>query len=342
MPSTRQPSAGTASLALQKNDLEKEIAGLVIEYELYAEKARTILDPGSQTKLEVRKKQLLKQLEEKEQQLESLERQQQTINRKLLNFDEALPKIDFREARRLIHRVIDDLHLNGGGAALFLLQQSRQMAGDLLLSALNDVLSSGVAAPIYYEVAFSPAIGGANETTFLTSMGRYLGVELTHDPAADTTVIQATLCGALRQHSTIVIQLTNWDALGSQNQHEFMQWLLETFWQPLVDELEAVLEDWDARVIFVIVANRPLSKECRQLPCFCTVDAFDSRSILEIPLNNWTEQDIRLWLTHHFRLSKPETKRWTRQIYEESEGDPTLTRKTLQDYFEQLLASQSH
>jgi hypothetical protein len=156
-------------------------------------------------------------------------------------------------------------------------------------------------------------------------MGRYLGVELTNDPAADTTVIQATLCGALRQHSTIVIQLTNWDALGSQNQHEFMQWLLETFWQPLVDELEAVLEDWDARVIFVIVANRPLSKECRQLPCFCTVDAFDSRSIL-----------------HHFRLSKPETKRWTRQIYEESEGDPTLTRKTLQDYFEQLLASQSH
>lgn len=342
MPSTRQPPTGAASLALQKADLEKEIAGLVIEYELYAERARTILDPGEKPRLDLRKNQLLKLLQEKEQQLEALERQKQSLNRQILNFDDALPKIDFREARRIIHQVVDDLQLNEGGAALFLLQQSRRMAGDLLLMALNDVLSSGRAAPIYYEVAFSPAIGGADETTFLTSIGRYLGVELTHNLAVDITVIQTTLCGALRQHSTIVIQLTNWDALGSQNQHEFMQWLLETFWQPLVDELEDVLEEWDSRIIFVIVANRPLTEDCRKLPCFCTVDAFDSRSILEIPLNNWTEQDIRLWLTNHFRLSKPATKRWARQIYEESEGDPTLTRKALQDYFEQLLAAQIH
>lgn len=342
MPSTRQPSTEAASLALQKNDLEKEIAGLVVEYELYAEKARTTLDPGAQTKLAVGKQQLLAQIQKKEQQLEALERQKQSLNRQILNFDEALPKIDFREARRMIHQVIDDLHLNEGGAALFLLQQSRRMAGDLLLMALNDVLSSGRAAPIYYEVAFSPALGGADETAFLASMGRYLGVELTNNLAIDIPAIQATLCGALRQHSTIVIQLTNWDALGSQSQHEFMEWLLKTFWQPLVDGLEAVLEEWDARVIFVIVANRPLTEECRKLPCFCTADAFDSRSILEIPLNNWTEQDIRLWLTHHFRLSKPQTKRWAKQIYEESEGDPTLTRKALQDYFEQLLAAQIH
>ncbi|MGG6240724.1 hypothetical protein ACQ4N7_19055 [Nodosilinea sp. AN01ver1] len=341
MPPTRQSTADPASLTLQKNDLEKAIAELVVEYEVIADQSRTTLDPGSKTRLEIRKKQLLGQIQEKEQLLGALEQQKQDINRHILSFDEALPKIDFREARRIIHRVVDDLQINEGGAALFLLQQSRRMAGDLLLLALSDVLSSGRATPIYYEVAFSPATGGADQATFLKSMGRYLGVELTDNPNVDVSVIRTTLCDALREHSTVVIQLTNWDAVGRQNQHELMQWLLETFWQPLVDELEYVLEEWNARVIFVIVANRPLTEDCQKLPCFCTVDAFDSRSILEIPLTHWTEKDIRIWLASHFRLSKPQAKTWAKQIYDESDGDPNLIRQALQDYFEQLLASQT-
>jgi hypothetical protein len=139
----------------------------------------------------------------------------------------------------------------------------------------------------------------------------------------------------------VVIHLTNWDAVGNGNQKAFMDWLLETFWRSLVQQLSSVLEDWYARVIFVIVANRELTPDCRESACFCTVDAFDSCSILELPLERWTERDISLWLQDHFQLPKRQRNQWAEQIYAESNGEPALTRSALQDYFDELLASQT-
>lgn len=222
-----------------------------------------------------------------------------------------------------------------------LMQQSRAMAGDLLLRALDDVLRNGVTTPLWYKITFSPAVGGTDDRTFLKLLGKYLGVEPSGDPEADMATVAQTLCASLRESSTVVIHLTNWDAVGSGNQKAFMEWLLETFWRSLVQQLSSVLDDWYARVIFVIVANRELTPDCRESACFCTVDEFDSRSILELPLERWTEQDIRLWLQDHFQLPKHQRNQWAELIYTESNGDPALTRTALQEYFDELLAFQT-
>lgn len=222
-----------------------------------------------------------------------------------------------------------------------LMQQSRAMAGDLLLRALDEVLRSGATTPLWYKITFSPAVGGTDEQTFLKLLGKYLGVEPSGDLEADVVTVSQTICGSLRENSTVIIHLTNWDALGNNNQKVFMEWLLESFWSLLVDQLSSVLDEWYARVIFVIVANRELTADCRESACFCTVDEFDSCSILELPLESWTEQDIRLWLQDHFQLPKSQRNQWAKQIYKESDGDPYLTRTALQEYFDELLASQT-
>ncbi|MDA0265489.1 MAG: hypothetical protein O3A14_00735 [Cyanobacteria bacterium] len=339
MVSDLNPQSDWKSIELQKKELERDMAALMVEHSVCAEEARTTADPVTKAKLEARKSTLLGQYRSKELQLKALERQGQDLNRQILDFDEALPKIDFRKAREVIAQVIETLKLGDGGAAFMLLHQSEAMAGDLLLRAMDDVLTRGVNPPICYRLTFSPAVGGTDAQTFLKLLGRYLGVELSGDLTTDRATICQTLCSSLRD-STVIIRLTNWDAVGPAHQQTLMRWLQEEFWHPLMDQLSAVLEKWCARIIFVVVANRKLTDDCRAAVCFCTVDEFDSGSVLELPLEHWTERDIRLWLQEHFQLSKPQRNHWSEFIYGETRGDPSLTRKALQGYFDDLLASQ--
>lgn len=340
MVSDRNNQSEPVSIQLQRKDLKEKMAALTVEYQVCADKALTTSDPSIQVKLEAQKKNFLSQIQATEDQLRDLEQQSNDINRQTLSFDEALPKIDFRRARQIIRQVIATLDLDDGGAALMLLQQSREMAGDLLLTALDDVLNSGTISPIRYPITFTPSAGGADATTFLKLLGGYLGIESTGDQNADVITICQTLCGSLRKNSTVVIHLTNWDVVGSANQHELMRWLIDGFWKPLVNQLSEVLENWYVRVIFVIVANRKLTPECQQIECFCTVDNFDGCSILELPLECWTERDIATWLRDHFQIPKHQRDDWAKHIHADSEGKPYLTRTALQEYFEQLLASQ--
>jgi len=338
--SDRIPQSDSPSIEVQKKELEHDIAALMVEHEICADTARTMADPVTKVKLEAQKDTLLKQMQAKELKLKALERQSRDLNRQTLDFDEALPSIDFHKAREIIEKVIKTLQLDDGGAALILMQQRRAMEGDLLLRALKEVLRSGVTAPLWYEITLYPAVGGIDERTFLKLLGKYLGVEPSGNLDADVSTVSQVLCDSLRENSTVVIYLTNCDAVGSANQKVFMEWLLQTFWQSLVNQLSSVLDEWYARVIFIIAANRKLTADCREAACFCTVDSFDSQSILELPLESWTEDDIRFWLQDHFRLPRSERDQLAKQIYEESEGDPNQTRTALQEYFDKFLAFQ--
>lgn len=334
--------AGSDNNELQKKTLEKEMASLQLDYALCAEEALTNLDPVSKSKLEVKKKQLRNRIDEIDRQLRNIERQSKNANRQILNFDEALPRIDFEKARESICQVLKKLDSGDGGAALMLLQQSEEMAGDLLMMALKDILSRDTISPLWYSVAFPPSVGGADADTFLKLLSGHFGVELAEDQRINVQAICKTICNSLRTNSTIVIHLTDWDAVAAENQHELMQWLLEEFWKPLVNQLSNVLDKWYVRIIFVIVANTELTDECQKIGCFCTVDSFDSFSVLELPLEYWEERDINVWLRDHFQISKQQREIWARYIYTQHKGDPCRTRQALQRYFDQLIALQTN
>jgi hypothetical protein len=134
MVSDRTPQSDSPSIEVQKKELERDMAALMVEHEVCADAARTMADPVTKVKLEAQKRTLLDQIQAKELQLKALEKQFQDLNRQTLDFDEALPRIDFRKAREIIAQVVDTLQLEEGGAALMLMQQSRAMAGDLLLT----------------------------------------------------------------------------------------------------------------------------------------------------------------------------------------------------------------
>jgi hypothetical protein len=144
MVSDRTSQSDLTSIALQKDELERDMAALMLEYGRCAEAARTTSDPVAKVKLEAQRDSLLEEYKAKELQLKALEKQGRDLNRQTLDFDEVLPRIDFRKAREIITQVVDTLQLDEGGAALMLMQQSRAMAGDLLLRALDEVLRSGV------------------------------------------------------------------------------------------------------------------------------------------------------------------------------------------------------
>ncbi|SRR5579883_1821617 len=79
------------------------------------------------------------------------------------------------------------------------------------------------------------------------------------------------LCLSLRGGSIIFIKVENWDSVIDQK--KFLDWFIKDFWQPLVDEMASVFQEFNRiRFIVALIAKSSVFPTCLSLSdYFCTI-----------------------------------------------------------------------
>jgi hypothetical protein len=277
---------------------------------------------------------LLEKIEGLEANLNKLDAQNKNSNLRHLNLEKSFQKIDNeagKEIAQSVNRILDDKN----GAILLFLQRCTKQKGCYCLNEVLDLMISdrkvgdeiiGDFRP--YPVDLGSPISEFNEAEFSKRLASHLSPNLEgnlHD-------IIKKLCASLRGGSIVFIKVENWDSVIEQEQ--FLDWFIKNFWQVVICELKPVFEEYSKiRFIVALMAKSKVFLDCCFLEYFCVKDTFDFRKIIEIPLPDWTVEDIKTWLINVQGLSNQESLELASQIYRESEGTPHTICSILEEKF---------
>lgn len=255
-----------------------------------------------------------------------------------------LQKIDFSEARKAASAVKDILHRDGG-FALFFLQKSKRQMGKFCLHEIHDeimrdrMIAGGQFAGSHNRFCtdLSSAISQNSEIEILTRIGGHFGVnEIAEIDELSQTIIERIL-SALERRAYIFLEIRGIDEFFEDQ--AILEWFVEDFWRPLVEKAKTSVEKNKSRFVVFLMADSHLYSVAPQ-SCFCDVQGFDCCKVLELPLPNWTEEEIYDWLIDFRALSsnleqktEQEIGRLAARIYRNSEGTPESICVSLQELF---------
>lgn len=255
-----------------------------------------------------------------------------------MDFDESpnidwevhLPKIDYKAARAIINNVLDKVTLGGG--ALFLLQESQIMGGEWCVNQIKLLLSNKKLRHFQVEFLQHQRL---NEFELMYQIGAYLNVE---DPTDNleqyTHAVIHKICNSLEIGTTIFVELRLWDDLSLQD--HFLQWFILEFWKPLLGHLPELTERLRRiRFIVAIVANNKLSSTCLRPHLLCSPQQFDQEKIVVLPLEYWTEEEIKEWLYEYSSVlsAGEDFDQTARVIFQSSKGIPLVVYNNLIKHF---------
>jgi hypothetical protein len=296
--------------------LIKEYADLVQEREASNNQYRSAIDEAERVRLKRKLNEFDKRIDDLGHQLYGNDLNGDA-NRRSRALEEKLPKIDFKKQIGIVKNILEQF--TEDGAALFLINDSLNMAGDLFRLEFKKMLEEETTDLKHYETAFS--IGRRlDEIGFLQGLGGHLGIDKIENEREYLTVIDKFL-GFIENGSIVFIELRKINLLS--NREDFFSWLVNNFWKTLVEKLPLICQFKDieqVKFIFLAMSDTDICKEYAKLSCFCTEVEFDKYKILEIPLKEWTEKDIRDWLTKHSGLSKEINTAIAKDVYESSRG----------------------
>lgn len=270
---------------------------------------------------------ICQKMEEVDAELKALDQKSPDPNRKYLNLEEELQKIDFTEVKKVVERIISQINSEGGNAS-FLLQRSLLREGRLCLSQIKDELRRRTRDLKSYRIEFSGDTE-LNHIGLLNRLANHLGIEPNADPVEYSSSIQQAIVRALQSSSIVLIEIHKWGDLPFQR--EVLCWFLEKFWKPLLAQLPTIATTY-SRVIFitVFVVDGEIKSDC--LEYCCTHDKCDGQKIIDLPLQDWTEDVIFDWLEYMGR-PKQQNKAIAKRIHEDSGGIPMAICSALKDEF---------
>lgn len=207
------------------------------------------------------------------------------------------------------------------GAALFLLQQSRSMHGDLCIQHIKSVLQSlGTwTPPIEFEfLPYRPT----NPSDFLNDLAGKFEIKSAVGSPTPTEITEG-ICQSLQNGNVLLIQLGIYSINLGDN---FLTWFIQQFWEQLINQLERLDQERPLiRVVSVISVGNIVPRECLPEALCCTLQRFDARKLLELPLQKWTEKEICLWLLKfsNLGLGRSEIEMMAKNIYRVSQGRPS-------------------
>jgi hypothetical protein len=249
------------------------------------------------------------------------------------NWETNLPKINYKEA----FSIVDDIftRIKDGGAALFLLQDSRNMGGEWCAARIMELLNQDSSKTKPYQVEFLPH-QKLDEKELMLRLGNYLNITVAiENPEEYANTIISSICDSLQIGSTVFVKLTIWDNL-SWNEN-FLRWLIEKFWQPLVRKINESLQEFPLfKCVFLVISNNKLVPACLHPWLICSRERFDQEKILELPLGKWTEEEIKNWLYRFSNrgLSLHEYAQMASSIYQSSsEGLPVAVYSSLIEHY---------
>jgi inactive STAND/Effector-associated domain 9 len=251
--------------------------------------------------------------------------QRQVYRDSFNNWEDNLHRIDFSKVTKNlgICQQMEDQE----GAALFLLENSQTMGGKWGVKKIRHRLQElGTWYPPL-EFVFSQH-QTVNPTDFLCAVAQKFDGQMSQAPEPQIIIdlikkIYSALCGG---HVLLIqIEIPYLDAKST-----FLDWFIHQFWCPLVRQLPMIGRTSPLVKIFAVITVRgKVDKVCLPEAWCCPRQQFHSEKVLKLPLQKWTEADIRNWLVKFsglmspaVGLTRPEIEQLAQSIYQVSAGRP--------------------
>jgi|GEM_PF-897865 len=336
---------------IRREQINRKYAELSVQQAAVEATSRQETNPQNQLKLEQQSQVLLQRLEKLDEELKQLDKKSSNSKQRcLVKLDEVLPKINFTDAKTIFTKITAEFG-EQGGCAVFLLQKSLAMQGELCLKEMRNLLKRTEGFECYpvefqfYPIGFDDNSGlPLNEWGLLERLARHLEVKSSDNIIDFSARIRKVLFEPPRSNRTIFIEISGWDDIAFDRQQVVLSWFLETFWRSLVDEHRRHSQDYSrVRLIVVIVTYGEISSDCH---CFCSFNQnVKSQNFvveetvlkaIDLPLKDWTVDEIRVWLEATQGLSKHQSKSLARTIYQRtSNGHPRDVYHVLEKKFRQ-------
>ena len=285
-------------------------------------------------KLTRKAERLLQEIIKLDDNLSQLDKDNSTPNIRHLNLEKSFQKIDFNEARKIAQSVNNKFG-DASGAILLFFQRSTKQKGSYCIEEVLDLMigdrklrdDRGDFRP--YPVDLGSSISEFNEHEFSQRLASHLS-QNSEIPLRQS--IQ-TLCSSLRGGSTVFIKIERCDDVIDKK--GFLDWFMEEFWEVAICELNPIFQEYSKiRFIVALIANSEVFKKRSPLPeYFCKKNKFDQRKIIQLPLPDWTTEDIKKWLINFQGLSDANSLKLAEKIHKESEGTPHVICSILEKDF---------
>lgn len=310
----------------QLAQLEEELAAVESDLETAAREV-------DRMRLEKEAERLLEKIDQTEAKLVECDAEAPEQHVRDRSFEKAMQKINFVKAKESAARIRKNLSQEGG-AVLFFLQQTKMQMGhfcveEVLNVILGDVIIDGQIVGAYrrYSVDFDSAISQFNEVEFLIRLASYFNVEALVDANELSKQIREQIRASIDNGMTIFLEIKSLDEL--LEQEEFLTWFIKDFWTPLIDEVSAVAKEFKSKFIVALIADSQILPDCTSpdypLEFFCEEGDFDCYKLINLPLPNWSLDDIQDWLIRFYPLSpklqqekKAELKRIAKKVHRDS------------------------
>ena len=252
-------------------------------------------------------------------------------NRELVDFRDdwrdRLIEIDFKKAKDLIEKFKKD-RLDGIDRryALLLLDNTIAMEGELILQWLEHYLRSCGSWTEPFKCGFTST---ANKDDFIRKLADKCAITMGNDMSNMIAHLRAKFCTG--EIFFIKIEIPTDDCT------EFLGWFVQEFWQQLTQGL-----DGSFAVVAAISIDCQFKGESLPNEVF-SKSKLDGQKIMRLALQNWTQEDIVLWLRDHSGLGKrgfdmAKFKNVADGIWKVAKGKPDSTRNALVKNLERLLA----
>lgn len=316
-----------------------------LEEELAAVESDLAKAPRAVDRLRLGKEaeELLDKIDKQAAKLDECDSESTDQNVRERGLEKALQKIDFVDAKNTASLIKDKLNREGGAVLLFLQKIKKQMGRycveEMLNVIMGDQIIDGQVMGAYrrYSVDLDSAISQFNEIEFLIRLASYFNIEESSNLDLLSQRLRETIRSSIDDGTTIFLEIKSLDDL--LEQAEFLDWFIQEFWKPLIDEVVAVSQKYKSKFIVALIADSHILPECPQ-EYFCDDEAFDCYKMLELPLPNWSVEDIHDWLIRFRTLSskiqkktKADLKRVANKIYRDSEGTPQNICDNLRELF---------
>lgn len=321
--------------AMRLAQLEAELAAAQAEWGSADSVARVRLD----RKIE----QFLQDAEYYEQRLRELDSQSSSPGVPENNIEKFLCTIDRKQARKKTADIRDKLRREGG-AALFFLQRSKKQMGSYCVEEIFNLVMAdqrcdGEMQGGYKRcpVDLNSAISQCDSRELLIRLAGHYDLDEIADSEELSKRLTERISSSIGEESATFIEIRGIDRL--LEQENFFKWFIEQFWKSLIDQIKLTSSAHRSKVVITLIADSQIFHRCPS-NYFCDDSAFDCYKMVELPLPDWTVDDVYSWLNplrRQFKrtqwLSDEEIERFAEKICRDSEGIPKLICSSLREEF---------
>ncbi|MGK7899315.1 MAG: hypothetical protein AB4372_38290 [Xenococcus sp. (in: cyanobacteria)] len=314
--------------------LNQRIANLIEQWAAVNKEIDTESNYEKRLLLERRANDIWETVEKTETKLKQQEKTEAKPINNDLDITENLPEINFQTAIKILEEITKG-YFKDLGMALFLLDNSYKMAGELLIYKIQEQLKHNMKHSRHFIVDAS-YLADYQESGLLERLAEYLKVYSKSEKDSreyNVTDIINNICNSLQHHSFIFIELKNWDSLPCPD--KIITWFVKDFWIPLLQESKFKVQKRQLRRVYLVAVIDSLyclKNDCLELPyyCDCQKDKFDEQKIVKLPLEIWTQEQIKKWIYDYTEVPEPKINAMSQEIYLATDGLPRLVIDLLQ------------